>query len=1171
MKQFATCLSFLLALVLTGGSLFAQKSVDAVNDLNKNPERYGVAPADVSDLVVTDNYASRNGVEHVYLAQLHQGVLIHNAQASVHFKGDRVIHRTSTLVPNLGSFTTPPAPAFSAQTAVGTVANDLASSFTTISSRGRDGMEELFDVPGISMDPARAQLVYRTIDAGLSLQYRVTIDAHRTGGKSWLVFVDATTGEITERQSMTIECSFGERPHQHHFPLPQAPAGPTFDPETVVDGASYLVVPFGEESPIHGDFAEEKSPADSLASPFGWHDVNGQEGAEFTYTRGNNTYTYPDREVGDDNNNSSDTDTLADGGAELDFRYDYSPLNQPDDNIAAGLTQLFYTTNKIHDWLWHHGFDEAAGNFQRNNYGNGGAAGDEVNAEAQDGSGTNNANFSTPRDGNRPRMQMMLWTGSNSSMQISHPQNLAGGYLTGTADFGRSIQGNDPVTAPLVQALDGSASPQLGCETIVNADEIAGKIAFVTRGECLFELKSRNVQDAGAVGLVICNNENAIINMTGPGDLGVTIPVVSMPAGTCDELRVRLAAGDSISVTFSFIDIPPTPSEFDNGIVAHEYGHGVSNRLVGGPDNTFCLFNDEQMGEGWSDFLALASTPKTNLDNPDGTEPRGIGNFALGNTIGARGIRRQVYSTDMSVNTQTYNHIIWSGTAPHPVGEVWNTALWDLYWAFVDLYGFDDDLIQGDGGNNRAFELVLEGMKFTSCNPGLVDGRDGILAADEALFNGDHQCMIYDVFARRGVGFDATQGSNDDRTDNNEGFERSPYCTPQITVKKNFKDKTIDAGENVIVELDLFSYRPGTTKGIELRETIPAGYTVDVASVDSDEVTSATMDGDQLVLTINDMDFEDEAFISYTLTTPSLGSQQSFFDGAEDSDDNWEYIDLIGANFWELTDTTPYEGDAVYYVVNVGTEQDQTLTTFEPIEMTGTNPHLRFFTQYNTEAGWDGGFVEVSTDNSTWIRLADDDLVRGGYRGTAAPEATATLLGAGSFWGRSAGYDEIMVDLSQYAGQEVYLRWRMISDANTSGRGWWVDNIEILDVVNADPISRLTSQEGDDVTVTAGDLGVLLMGGEPNSTVDAELGQTNVRVFPNPASEVANVDITSERAGQATVRLLGVDGRVLTHQTLELRPGTNRTTLATDQLPAGIYLVQVSGAELVSTVKLTVR
>jgi hypothetical protein len=83
-----------------------------------------------------------------------------------------------------------------------------------------------------------------------------------------------------------------------------------------------------------------------------------------------------------------------------------------DQNKDVAVQNLFYFNNVIHDKLYDQGFIESVGNFQEDNFGNGGQGSDSVNAEAQDGGGTNNANFATPSDGSNPRMQMYIWTQS---------------------------------------------------------------------------------------------------------------------------------------------------------------------------------------------------------------------------------------------------------------------------------------------------------------------------------------------------------------------------------------------------------------------------------------------------------------------------------------------------------------------------------------------------------------------------------------------------------------------------------------------------------------------------------------------------------------------------------------------------------------------------------------
>ncbi len=139
-------------------------------------------------------------------------------------------------------------------------------------------------------------------------------------------------------------------------------------------------------------------------SPLGWVTNN--------TTIGNNVDAYLDA----DNNNAADA-----GGRPVSATREFlqaADLTQSPSTTAnrmVGVTNLFYLNNLIHDKLYRHGFTEAAGNFQADNFGKGGAGNDPVNAEAQDGGGTNNANFATPNDGSRPRMQMYLWTSSTPS------------------------------------------------------------------------------------------------------------------------------------------------------------------------------------------------------------------------------------------------------------------------------------------------------------------------------------------------------------------------------------------------------------------------------------------------------------------------------------------------------------------------------------------------------------------------------------------------------------------------------------------------------------------------------------------------------------------------------------------------------------------------------------
>ncbi len=230
-----------------------------------------------------------------------------------------------------------------------------------------------------------------------------------------------------------------------------------------------------------------------------------------------------------------------------------------------------------------------------------------------------------------------------------------------------------------------------------------------------------------------------------------------------------------------FVWTAPTPdrtSDLDNGIIAHEYGHGISNRLVAGPSNVNCLANAEQMGEGWSDYLGMVMTMRVGDTRGQG---RGVGTYALGQATTGSGIRPARYSTDFAVNNYTYANTNSGVSQPHGIGFVWCTMLWEMTWDLIDAYGFDPDIYNGTGGNNIAMQLVIDGLKLTPCNPGFVDARDAILAADQATYGGANQALIWAAFARRGLGYSASQGSTASRSDQVQAFDLPPARDVGVT------------------------------------------------------------------------------------------------------------------------------------------------------------------------------------------------------------------------------------------------------------------------------------------------------------------------------------------------------------------------------------------------------
>jgi extracellular elastinolytic metalloproteinase len=286
----------------------------------------------------------------------------------------------------------------------------------------------------------------------------------------------------------------------------------------------------------------------------------------------------------------------------------------------------------------------------------------------------------------------------------------------------------------------------------------------------------KKAQDNAALTVIMVNNVAGPPITMGGTDPSITIPSVMISQADGNLFKANLPLNATVSDGTG--GAPDRDSDIDAGVIAHEYGHGISNRLTGGPATVACLQNAEQMGEGWSDWFALNLTtrPSDTL-----TTPRGVGTYVNFEPPDGLGIRPTQYTTDMSVNPSTYASVadIVNISQPHGIGYVWTTMLWEMYWNLVDRYGYNDNIYSSwsTGGNNLAFQLVMDGMKFQPCSPGFVDGRNAILAADVALTGGTNKCEIWRAFAKRGLGFSANQGSSNNRTDGVQAFDFPAACT----------------------------------------------------------------------------------------------------------------------------------------------------------------------------------------------------------------------------------------------------------------------------------------------------------------------------------------------------------------------------------------------------------
>lgn len=624
----------------------------AIEHFTSNFRSLDLSEGDVSDLLVTDAYTSRrSGTTHVYLRQGYEGIGIVNANYTVNVnRSGAIFHTAGIFLPGIEDRIVSTTPAINAGTAADIFARDAGLSpsvFSVLSLEDTPDQQTVLSDGGVARDELSTRLVFTEVGGELRLAWEFEL-FEASLEHLWYGLVDAIDGTVLKRVDHVIsEQPMHTRPDRSQ--MNETAAGNTlfsapFAPLAQV--GSYRVFELPVESPDHSTPPRpadgrtlHANPDDATASPFGWHDTNGVAGAEFTDTRGNNV----DAAIGG---------SRPDGGGSLVFDFPADFSQHPSTFQDASTAQVFYMNNVIHDVMYHYGFDEASGNFQSNNYGNGGAEGDPVDANVQILNWCN-ATFGTPSDGSDPTMSLYICTSPNPDRDVG----------------------------------------------------------------------------------------------------------------------------------------------FDTGVVIHEFGHGISNRLTGGPGTTACLDNLEQAGEGWSDFYGMVLTMRS---TDTATTNRGVATYSLtGGPPGSTGIRLAPYNTNFAVNSYTYGDTVTMGSGQqHARGFVFNTILWEVLWELIDAHGFDPDVYNASGtaGNQVMIQLVTEGLKLQPCSPGFVDVRDAIIQADLNLYGGAHLLPLWTGFARRGLGEFADQGSSFSVSDNVEDFT----IPPDVPVELVAFTATTDANDVVL-------------------------------------------------------------------------------------------------------------------------------------------------------------------------------------------------------------------------------------------------------------------------------------------------------------------------------------------------------------------------------------
>ncbi len=983
MKKILLSLMFFSA-VLAANSQDIDKSA-ALKLVSGNKNAIGLTNEDLDNSIVSNAYFNATaGTQMIYLQQSYKGLPVLNLIQSLAFKNGTLVSAAGQRIKGIEKLSKMAGinPAISAEIAVRTAMADkkIISNQPLVNKAANSNWKLDFGKGEICKENITAELLWVPINDGRSIKlaWQVYLVPAATSDY-WLISIDANSNEIINEINLTVYCNFdGAKNHLHQtecannldkltgFYNVNFDKSANFSP-SIVNGASYRVVPFPAEAPLHtgGTPNLVTNPwtlAPGNATSLKWHS-NGT--TDWTYTRGNNVWAYHDRtnaNAGDPTRSAQSTTTP--DPLTFDFVPDFTVAptqTTPVQNQQFNITNLFYWNNIIHDLVYQYGFDEVSGNFQANNQGRGGAGNDHVKAEAQDGSGTNNANFSTPADGGSGVMQMYLWNGS-----------------------------------------------------------------------------------------------------------------------------------------------PQKDGDVDNGVIVHEFAHGISNRLAGGPAQAGCVSNAEQMGEGWSDYYALMATQDwANSLLTDGfNKPRGIGTYAIGQAPSGLGIRSQRYCTNFVVNNKVYATTIPGAGAQHSRGELWCAALWDMTWNIINQVGsINPNIFNGasSGGNSIALKLVTEGLKLQVCNSGFIDGRNGILQADQILYGGTYRCAIMQAFARRGMGFDAVQGSANSTTDQIPGFSTVESI---LTLTQNVTQQL--EGLNITYNN---SVSAGTCNGLSnylLTDTLPSnvtyvsGGTYNAATrVVSFPVNLAAGQTQNYTFTVqvnNGSWYPPTNLIDEKVLTTSIPSI-------------WTTASVNTTNF-TVSSAQSQSAPNAFFGVNSTGISDFSIATNTSIALGAAPPTLTFWHNYNTEDGWDGGLVEISPNGgATWSDLGAN-MTQNGYNGSMGTGSNNPLGGRSAFTGNSNGFIKTTISLLPYANQNALFRFRMGSDDNTAVTGWYIDDILLLSKAVVNMRSNLFNASGVRVNIKDTVTTIIQNAGCTQATITTQPANTNVCAASNTSFSVTATGTT---------------------------------------------------------------
>jgi len=380
--------------------------------LNEHAAMFGHDAGALAYANVNRDYVTpHNGLRTVVFQQAFAGIPVFEAVLAGHLTSQgELVRLSSQFVPDVGAAAAKGVPEWAAVTvkppvsaamAVVKAAANIGTALpveAVVVSKAPEGaaMKQRLKAKPLLKGEVYAELVWLPLNrASLRLCWQVIL-VSKARTEMYLVLVDAQTGNVLLRRNQTCyqvstnAVPAGYRVFVHESPTPFSP------------GWSY---PSSEQPPVVARVLVTNVVSFSAtASPWGWLDPKDANG--FYQTKGNNVDAHTDL----DDDDMPDLPRPSSGDPPV-FDFDLDLTLQPISYTNASVVNMFYWCNLAHDRFYDLGFTEAAGNMQNYNFGRGGLGGDALQADVQDGGGTDNSYASPVPDGFEPRISIWVYTG----------------------------------------------------------------------------------------------------------------------------------------------------------------------------------------------------------------------------------------------------------------------------------------------------------------------------------------------------------------------------------------------------------------------------------------------------------------------------------------------------------------------------------------------------------------------------------------------------------------------------------------------------------------------------------------------------------------------------------------------------------------------------------------